>query len=184
MPDAAASHALLVAGWRSGMISAIRVAQGTKSFVSHRKSSKKPCSVGERRNQCRDSSSWQNDSWRIENNPVHPGIVNDMDPSSLMTLCHSLVAIERCMWGMESSIFVVVFCGSPVDIVLLRVSINQLRMILLVVQHTSPFLSFWWTQALGDKRGYPCCQEVWILYLIIALYNAIIIVHIYVPIFN
>ena len=104
MPVAAASHAPFVAGWWSGMISAIRVGRDTKFFASHRKSSKKLYSVGERRSQFLDSSSCRKASQRMGNKPVQPEIANDMDLNSPMILCHSFLAIERWVWGIESSI--------------------------------------------------------------------------------
>ena len=125
------------------MISAIRVGRDTKFFASHRKSSKKLYSVGERRSQFLDSSSCRKASQRMGNKPVQPEIANDMDLSSPITLCHSFVAIERCVWGIESSISCsqVPWCFGR-HIVLLMVSMSQLRMILLVVHHGSPLLSF------------------------------------------
>ena len=100
IPEAAASHAPFVAGWRSGMISAIRVGCEFKSFASHRKLLRKPCGVGERRSRFLNSSSCRKASWRMESNPVQPEIAQRHGPE----LSNDLMPFKPWMWGIELSI--------------------------------------------------------------------------------
>ena len=89
------------------------------------------------------TGSWRKVSWRIENNLVHPRITTAINRSSLMMLCYSFVAMDYWEDGVEFRTSSNWFyqCSGKL-IILLIVLMSQLKMILFVVQHALPFLSF------------------------------------------